>query len=212
MGGIGGIADTCRLYRNLKIPVCVIADLDLLRELETFERVVKSLCSAEQTGEVMTATRKIIADTKALGPIYSETELQSKLKAICELKLNWSNVEQLQEVRRTLSGLNAGLSLTARLKSGLESLRSYPIYPDLEALLATCRRLGLFLVPCGELEGWVPSLMAGGPSKQKKSEWANAAANKIREAPVENDDIWGFVRQMARFQTDEVSRQSGYSP
>ena len=34
VGGIGGIADTCQLYRALSIPVTVIADLDLLRELD----------------------------------------------------------------------------------------------------------------------------------------------------------------------------------
>ncbi len=210
MGGIGGIADTCRLYRNLKIPVCVIADLDLLRELGTFEQVVKSLCSAEQLEDVMTATKKIIAAIEGLGPIHSETELQSELKGICESKLDWSDVKQLKNVRRTLSGLSAGLSQTARLKGGLESLKSHSLHPDLKALLATCRSFGLFLVPCGELEDWVPSLMEGGPSKRKKAEWANFAANKIREAPAGDDDIWSFIRQMAKFQTDEASRLSGY--
>ena len=133
----------------------------------------------------MTATRKIIADTKALGPIYSETELQSKLKAVCELKMDWSNVEQLQEVRRTLSGLSAGLSQTARLKSGLENLRSYSIYPDLEALLATCRRLGLFLVPCGELEGWVPSLMEG-----LRSRGCRTGGEAVRMTQVSTCRFW----------------------
>ena len=33
VGGIGGFANTCELYRKLQIPVCVIADLDLMREL-----------------------------------------------------------------------------------------------------------------------------------------------------------------------------------
>jgi predicted ATP-dependent endonuclease of OLD family len=30
VGGTSGFADTCALYRNLNIPVCAIADLDLL--------------------------------------------------------------------------------------------------------------------------------------------------------------------------------------
>jgi hypothetical protein len=45
VGGIGGFADTCELYRQLKIPVCIMADLDLLRELDPFERIMKSLAS-----------------------------------------------------------------------------------------------------------------------------------------------------------------------
>jgi hypothetical protein len=48
VGGIGGFADTCELYRQLKIPVCIMADLDLLRELDTFERIMKALSSTEE--------------------------------------------------------------------------------------------------------------------------------------------------------------------
>lgn len=211
VGGIGGIADTCRLYRNLSIPVCVIADLDLLRALDTFERIAQSLASTDETKEVMAMCRKIITQIKALGPIHSEIELQTQLRAICEDKLDWSNVEQLDCVRRTLSNLSGGLSQTARLKNGVESLNSQEVYHDLKAFLRRCRRFGLFLVPCGELEDWVPSLMADGPSKKRKPDWANVAANKIREAVVGTDDVWAFIRQIAQFQQDEVARLSDYA-
>jgi hypothetical protein len=210
VGGIGGMADTCQLYRNLKIPVCVIADLDLLRELETFARIARSLTSDEKTAEAMVTCRSIIEQIKALGPLYTEAEIRSQLKLISEEPLDWSSAEQLGRVRRTLSDLSAGLSQTARLKSGVESLRSQAVYYDLKAFLGTCRSYGLFLVPCGELEDWLPRLMAGGPSKKKKPEWANAAANRIREAPVGDEDVWAFIRQMAQFQRDEAARLSGY--
>ncbi|MBI3099184.1 MAG: AAA family ATPase [Planctomycetes bacterium] len=209
VGGTGGIADTCRLYRNLKIPVSVIADLDLLRELDTLERVVTVLASSDAARELMVTCREIITQVRALGPIHGETELQAQLKAICEDKLDWSNAEQLNRVRRTLSELSDGLSQTARLKSGVESLSSQAVYHGLKALLVRCQRFGLHLVPCGELEDWVPSLMVGGPSKKRKPEWANAAANRIREAAVGTDDIWAFIRQMGQFQRDEVLRLAG---
>jgi hypothetical protein len=32
VGGTGGVADTCRLYRRLHIPVAVVADLDLIAD------------------------------------------------------------------------------------------------------------------------------------------------------------------------------------
>jgi len=47
--------------------------------------------------------------------------------------------------------------------------------------------------------------------KKKKPEWANFAANKIREAPVGADDIWAFVRKMAEYQRDEINRIAGYA-
>jgi hypothetical protein len=211
VGGTGGIADTCQLYRNLKIPVCVLADLDLLSDMDKFRRILGALASAEQTLEVSGACRRIIDQIKALGPIYSEAELRTKLQAIVDQPLNWTNVEQLGQVRRELGGLSGGLSPTARLKMGVESLSSEGVYHDLKALLGTCRSLGLFLVPQGELEDWVPTLVTNGPSKKKKPEWANFAANKIREVPVGTDDIWAFVRKMAEFQRDEINRLGGYA-
>lgn len=211
VGGIGGMADTCLLYRNLQIPVCVIADLDLLRELDTFERIVGSLTSAEKTKDALFRCRNIITSIKALGPIFNEEETRTKLKKISDEELDWSNEQQLVKIRRSLSDLSAGLSITARLKDGVESLKSQAVYPDLKAFLGTCRGFGLFLVPCGELEDWVPGLMKEGPSKRKKPEWANTAANRIREASVEDGDIWAFIRQMAKFQKDEASRLSGYT-
>lgn len=211
VGGIGGFADTCELYRNLRIPACVIADLDLLRELDTFERVMRALASAEDTRAAVEKCRDIIDRIKALGPIHTESELRAELQSVIDEKLDWSDAEQLRQVKRKLSGLSAGLSQTARLKKGIESLRSDPVYHDLNALLGYCRSHGLFLVPGGELEDWIPSLMAGGPSKKKKPEWANHAANKLREAMVGTDDIWAFVRKMADFQRDEISRLTGYA-
>ncbi len=210
VGGIGGFADTCELYRQLKIPVCIMADLDLLRELDTFERIVKALASTDEATRALDKCRSIIDRIKAMGPLHTEEELRNELQAIIDIDLSWANVCQLADIRRKLSDLSAGLSLTARLKKGVESLRSEPVYPDLNALLGECRGHGLFLVPAGELEDWVPELAAGGPSKKKKAEWANYAANKLRDAPVGTDDVWAFVRRMAEFQRDTINRLSGY--
>jgi hypothetical protein len=91
-----------------------------------------------------------------------------------------------------------------------KELQTYPVYHDLVALLHKCRIHGLFLVPVGELEDWVPLLTNDGPSRKRKAEWANFAANRIRESPTSNEDIWEFVRQMACFQRDERSRLAGY--
>lgn len=211
VGGIGGFADTCELYRQLKIPVCIVADLDLLRELDTFERIMKSLASTDEARMALTKCRSIIEQIRAMGPLHTEEELRAELRFILDLNLSWRDASQLKEVRRKLSDLNAGLSLTARLKKGVESLQSEDVYSDLKALLNECRSHGLFLVPVGELEDWAPDLTDGGPSKKKKAEWANYAANKIREAPVGTNDVWAFVRRMAEFQRDTINRLSGYA-
>jgi predicted ATP-dependent endonuclease of OLD family len=82
VGGIGGFADTCELYRQLKIPVAVMADLDLLRELDTFERIMRALASTEEATSALTKCRSIIERIKAMGPLHTEHELRAELQAI----------------------------------------------------------------------------------------------------------------------------------
>jgi len=210
VGGLGGIADPCVLYRNLKIPVCVAADLDVIRELGTFESILMAVAPAESARELITDCRRIIDAVKALGPVSDEECTKETLAAVLSETLDWKNIEQLNRIRGTLSELSSDLSQTSRLKKGLESLREYQVYHDLVAFLHRCRSHGVFLVPVGELEDWVPQLVSGGPSKKKKAEWANHAANRIRETTPGPDDVWDFVRPMASFQRDEGARLAGY--
>jgi ABC-type transport system involved in cytochrome c biogenesis ATPase subunit len=210
VGGLGGISDPCALYRNLKIPLCIAADLDVIRELGTFESILRAVAPAEVVQELVKDCRRIIDAVKALGPIFDEPTFYRELADITRQKFDWNDGKQLQRIRSKLSELSGGLSQTSRLKIGLDSLKSYPLYYDLGTFLNRCRSVGVFLVPVGELEEWVPDLVASGPSKTKKSEWANFAANRIRETTSRQDDVWDFVRQMATFQRDEGARLAGY--
>ncbi len=210
VGGVGGIADPCVLYRNLKIPVCVVADLDVIREIGTFESILKAVAPAEAVQDLMIECRRIIDAVKALGPIFDESQTRSELNKLLNETLDWNDVSQLNRIRGKLGDLSSGLSQTARLKKGLEGLRQFAVYHDLVAFLHGCRTYGVFLVSVGELEDWIPDLVSGGPSKKKKAEWANYAANQIRESAPRQDDIWDFVRQIASFQRNEGARLAGY--
>ncbi len=210
VGGLGGIADPCALYRNLKIPVCVAADLDVVRELGTFESIMKAVAPADVAKELIEECRRIISEVKALGPIFDESTTRKELMEIMKETFDWQDASQIQRIRGKLSDLSNGLSQTSRLKSGLNSLKDKHIYPDLVAFLSRCRSVGVFLVPVGELEDWVPDLVDTGPSKKKKAEWANYAANQIRASASRRNDIWEFLRQIATFQRDEGARLAGY--
>jgi hypothetical protein len=210
VGGLGGIADPCALYRNLKIPVCVAADLDVIRELGTFESILKAVAPAQVVQELIEECHRIINEVKALGPIFDEDTTRDELTDIMNQTFDWKDATQLQRIRSKLSDLSGGLSQTSRLKRGLESLKSYHVYHDLVAFLNRCRSVGVFLVPVGELVDWVPDLVVSGPSKMKQAEWANYAANRIRETTSRRDNVWDFVRQMATFQRDEGARLAGY--
>lgn len=210
VGGLGGIADPCVLYKGLKIPVCVAADLDVIRELGTFGQILRAVAPADQAQELLDASRRIIEGVKALGPIYDEAMTREYLLKILDEPFNFNEGTQLKGIRKRLAELCAGLSETARLKRGMESLRDSPVYHDLVKFLNDCRSVGIFLVPVGELEDWVHDLVMDGPSKTKKAEWANHAANRIRTADPRGNDIWDYIRKIAMFLRDEGARLSGY--
>ena len=69
---------------------------------------------------------------------------------------------------------------------------------DVERLVAELRDVGLFLVPVGELESWLPILMKG-HSRTDKSQWAMLAAERIEDVGERTDDVWQFVRTVYQF-------------
>jgi hypothetical protein len=40
VGGTGEIADTCKLYRTLNIPIAIVADLDLIADPSCLKRIL----------------------------------------------------------------------------------------------------------------------------------------------------------------------------
>ena len=57
---------------------------------------------------------------------------------------------------------------------------------------------GLFLVPVGELERWLPEIEVG-VGRGRKNEWATAASAHVRQSAIEEGDVWGFVAGVFRF-------------
>ena len=64
VGGIGGIADTCQLYRVLGIPVAVIADLDLLTDTAKIERILEILCLRVGQGDALPSAKDRLSTEK----------------------------------------------------------------------------------------------------------------------------------------------------
>jgi hypothetical protein len=67
-------------------------------------------------------------------------------------------------------------------------------------LLKDLGKIGLFLVPVGELEQWLAAenLQA---SKDNKWAWANEAATCIQESGNRKGDVWDFMRDVAQYLT-----------
>ncbi len=214
VGGIGGFADTVNLYRKLEIPCCVISDLDLVREVATFSRIAHSMGSgAAEVESIIRDCQDVVGLVQELGPLVSKEELQSRLATAIASPADWGDAEAIGAIRKLLAETASGLSPSARLKLPIDTLKGHTeIHSKICKLIKKCRQMGLFLVPVGELEGWLSAHSMDAPSKRKKAEWANWAASRIRLLPATQGDIWEFVRQTATYQMNEASRLGGYDP
>ena len=208
VGGTGGIADTAALYRALKIPVAVVADLDLIMDRAKLNQIVALLAGESPTAATICGEcEEVAAKIKAIPPTLTEGEMQARLTEWAQMPCDWAN-EDDQTMMRQLRKLSDDIDRMRRLKAGgVASFRDYPdIVEALSRIIDACSIVGLFLVPVGELEYWAADVMHDGPSKQRKSEWANEAVRRIRATVIYESDIFQFMKKIERFHDNEINR------
>jgi hypothetical protein len=209
VGGIGGIADTCQLYRVLGIPVAVIADLDLITDTTKIEQILDILCGDPTiVTELLQRIHKIAKAIRLLPPTISEEDAIAKLKLFAGQTYNWDGGDD-KALRSELNDLSNSLNGMRDFKDG--GLRNLPaeIRDPLKILLDDLERLGIFLVRYGELEDWLYGCGIKESKKRNKWAWANEAAHYIRENEPQQDDIWDFVRRLGDSLTTQVHEIAG---
>ena len=204
VGGTGGIADTCRLYRTLKIPIAVIADLDMLVDSERMSRVLEKLVDDPAVADVLIqACNRIGEAVRCLPPMVSAAEVANELTAIAAQSMDWTKQDDLQ-VRRRLRQLANDIDRMRRLKRGGIDAYAGGLGDDMRALLEQLRGQGLFLVPVGELEEWLANHDVG-VSKSEKRAWSNAAAQLVQKVGKQRGDVWDFVEAVGRYLSPSAS-------
>lgn len=188
-GGKGELPTLSQSYKQLKVPVAVIADFDVLRDKNVLKRLVDVL-----EGDFSTIEKQYQSASRALAglpPITSwDTfllELHSLIDAI-EEKEKFTNAD-----RRNINELfeNARKWSQAK-KRGIDKLDA-GAKENCEALLAKLKELGLFIVPSGEMESWDRSL----PSDKNK--WIKEALNNIDDDSDSFQPASEFVGEVADF-------------
>jgi hypothetical protein len=191
VGGVGGIADTCALYHALRIPVAVIADLDVVVDLEKLRRILDAL-GCKVTASLASEARAIAEKVKQLPPTISADETRSELDTIVRAPLNWSLSHDV-DLSKRLTGLSRRLDRMRRLKGGgIEGLPT-ELQTQVRDLVSHVRDHGLFVVPVGELEQWLSDRGIEASSTNKWA-WANEAATTVRAAGGSPGGIWDFMR------------------
>lgn len=197
VGGVGGIADTCKLYRTLKIPVAVIADLDMITDPGRLRQVMESMATESVTADICARSASVMVAIKKLPPTADPDSLRSRLREVVATDSSWKAEGDIA-TRRELNRIAQQLDRLRRLKRGGVSAFPTDIERPLRELLRRLSDCGVFLVPVGELEEWLADA-AIGESKENKWAWANAAALHIQAHGPQIGDIWDFVRAVGSF-------------
>ena len=201
VGGTGGFAEPARFYRSLNIPAAIVVDLDAICEPDTVRSWLQVLCKEpDRVKSIAGMVRDLVRKIKELRPPITENEVTERLTELANQELDWQKNDD-QRVERSLSELRSRVKRVRKLKEG--GVAAYSGYPQikcgLENVIRDCREFGLFFVPGGELESWIPELMSDCPKGISKTERAAIAASRIREAECKLGDVWEFMQAVFDF-------------
>lgn len=202
VGGIGGFKETAKLFRALGVPVAIASDFDLLLKNELLD-VVGTLDVTDLPAlkdKINGLLKKILKEARGL---TAECAIKRAEEVIQSFKARTvqdkhGNFEAVSELRSELSLLSREFNPQQNLK--LKGLAGAPegLQGEINSLIADLRRSGLFLVPCGELESWVPMLMRG-ITRENKSLWATEAARRIEDQGEGEGDVWEYIRSIVDY-------------
>lgn len=171
-GGKGELATLATAYSNLRVPVAVIADLDLLQKEGELRNVVTGL--GKDYSEVQKLAREVRTAFGELPPSIGYDQFE---KAITEILEGTKAAKKLDpEHRRRLSEvIRDAADWSEAKKYGLLKLKGGQL-ASAKDLLERLASWGLFLLPHGVLECWWRAGPAG-----SKTEWFVAAMKKLDE-------------------------------
>ena len=197
--GTGGFADPLQLYTALQIPTAVIADIDFIAKDGELRKVLIGLGVADsQLNKLCTRARDLVRNIRSSTSTIDPIKIQDTLKELAESPIDPTKNEDNKlrgELQRLINNMYKLHELQLR---GIEGIPS-SLKADANDLLSEFGEVGLFPVPVGELESWLPMLMKGS-SREDKSQWAMLAAEKIEDAgDRKEEDVWKFVRSTADF-------------
>jgi energy-coupling factor transporter ATP-binding protein EcfA2 len=164
------IKSPLNLLREAGTPVCAIADIDILNSKQVFSEILEAL-SGKQAPEELMNLRDSIA--KCVEKTTQNELLNSLIQSVAE----WQKIQHtdLRSAKKSIVSLARRASKWEILKKeGTEYFKGDDL-AILNQLIERCNSLGLFIVPKGELEGWMKLGMGKGRT------WNRLALEKLHE-------------------------------
>jgi len=170
------------------------------------KRILSVLVPEAQQAVLQHQADNIANRIKDLPPTISATEVRARLQSALASEMSWEEGHDAL-LRTQLSETASALDRMRRLKRGGVSFLPPGIAVPTRELLADLARVGLFLVPVGELEEWLAGQRIVA-SRTNKWAWANEAASVVRRVGAQPADIWAFMREVGHFLLSSLSGEA----
>ncbi|OPK11431.1 ATP-dependent endonuclease [Pseudomonas sp. VI4.1] len=189
------IKDVVKLLKDASIPTAAVIDIDILNSESDLANAILAFNSSFDKTSIL----KLRSEISSYIESSSEAEILEKLREkISEF------LDQLNEKEHSLSGAKGALNRiysdstkwSKLKKDGLDAL-DLPFRTQAEYIIKECKKIGLFIVPVGELEGWIKLGV-------RKNRWVLPALEKIHNGECPNNLI-EFVRSLTNsiYDTDD---------
>lgn len=154
------MAALAKALTALDVPVDVVADIDILNDTAAFRRVVESI-----GGDVTTVLSLAEAVRKAIeqqGPQLTVAQIKDDIKE--KLNREPSDSESSKPIRKGINAIFRKASPWDAVKqAGEAALPAGQATKQFQELHDLCKGMGLWIVPVGELEGFLRSVGGHGP-------------------------------------------------
>jgi ABC-type cobalamin/Fe3+-siderophores transport system ATPase subunit len=192
--GKGAVDKPIELLKSAGAPVAVIVDIDILNSSSPLDKIVKALTGAEIATEFEERRAEI---GKWVLQMPEEQFLQKLLDGVSEW-IKSTHTDARTSRKRLESMLKATTSKWEVVKGVGTSYFSGDQLIAVESLIEDLAKMGVFVVPCGELEQWINT----GVSKGR--EWNRNALEKLQTEGCPKR-LEAFVQRVIEFLSGTIS-------
>jgi hypothetical protein len=185
--GKEALKNPVEMLRNAKTPVCAVVDLDILNSEQVLRELLNLFGATSQTSEILQLRSKIAEVVEAAPDADVIAKLQSSVD-------EWrrKSYTELREARKRLGEIADRASRWRTVKESGVDYFTGSDRTNVNDFINRCAAVGLFVVPRGELEGWINV----GVSKGKV--WNRKALEELHNGNCP-DDLKKFVENIVKF-------------
>ena len=187
--GKQNIERVIKILKDAKIPVCAIVDIDILNSEESLQKLISRL-KKDFDNEILESRNKIANHLNKQDDNVLRNNLKTELKELLD-QLNNNKHSELSYLKSALERIKDNTSKWKGIKqNGINSLPK-DLQEVTKNLLSSLKNIGLFVVPVGELEQWIPLDV-------KKQKWAVQALEKL-ESEETPQSVKSFITEVKQF-------------